>query len=219
MEDNTSFSLVDLSISLMVVFILLFVVTIHNISKSNETIRGQLTKALKEIDDNKASYKEARGKLIAALEEQQIDYDKSFDDPFVVKSIIPEDKLQFRHNEAELLPGGKDFLDSFIIKEAQAVCHGEIKDKIQAIYIIGHANSLGSDEHNLELSQKRALSVMMYALNNKNLSEEERDCLFDVLSVNGRGKREPLLRKDGTEDFRRSRRVEIIHRLKTADPS
>ena len=196
MANNTSFSLVDLAISLMVIFILLFVATIHNMGKSTETAREQ---------------------LMNALQGQEIDYDSSSNDPFIVKSVIPDDKLQFMNNKADLLPAGKEFLDSFIVKEAQAVCHGTIKNKIQAIYIVGHANSIGTDEHNLKLSQERALSVMMYALNNKNLSEEERDCLFDLISVNARGKREPILNQDGTEDFQKSRRVEIIHRVKTAE--
>lgn len=196
MANNTSFSLVDLAISLMVIFILLFVATIHNMGKSTETAREQ---------------------LMNALQGQEIDYDSSSNDPFTVKSVIPDDKLQFMNNKADLLPAGKEFLDSFIVKEAQAVCHGTIKNKIQAIYIVGHANSIGTDEHNLKLSQERALSVMMYALNNKNLSEEERDCLFELISVNGRGKREPILNQDGTEDFKKSRRVEIVHRVKTAE--
>ena len=194
--NNTSFSLVDLAISLMVIFILLFVATIHNMGKSTETAREQLMKA---------------------LQGQNIGYEASSTDPFTVKSVIPDDKLQFMNNKAELLPAGKEFLDLFIVKEAQAVCHGAIKNKIQAIYVVGHANSIGTDEHNLKLSQERALAVMMYALNNKKLSEEERNCLFELISVNGRGKREPVLKQNGSEDLIKSRRVEIIHRVKTAE--
>lgn len=196
MLNNTSFSLVDLAISLMVIFILLFIATIHNMGKTTET---------------------AREELMHALDGQNIDYYTSAADPFTVKSVIPDDKLQFMNNKADLLPAGKAFLDSFIVKEAQAVCHGPIKNKIQAIYIVGHANSIGTDEHNLKLSQERALSVMMYALNNESLTEAERDCLFELISVNGRGKREPILRPDGSEDFKKSRRVEIVHRVKSAE--
>lgn len=196
MANKTSFSLVDLAISLMIIFILLFVSTMHNMGQTTESAREQLANA---------------------LQGQKIEVATMEGDSAALKSVIPEDKLRFKHNAADLLPEGKEFLDSFIVKEAQAVCEGDIREKIQSIQIVGHTNSLGHDEHNLKLSQERAFAVMMYALHNPYLSNEQKDCLFDLITVNGRGERELILKEDGTEDKIKSRRVEIIYRVKSVE--
>lgn len=195
MSQKISFSLVDLAISLMVIFILLFVSVLHNMGQTAQSTREQLVRALKG---------------------QQIDVEVVPGDASAVKSIIPEDKLRFAHNKSLLQPAGKEFLDSFIVAEAQAVCDGKIRGKIQSIQIIGYTNSLGNDEHNLKLSQERAFSVMMYALHNPYLSADKKECLFDLITVNGRGERDLIRKPDGTEDFQASRRVEIIYRIKSS---
>lgn len=195
MSQKLSFSLVDLAISLMVIFILLFVSMLHNMGQTTQSTREQ---------------------LISALKGQQIDVEAVAGDASAVKSIIPEDKLRFAHDKAILQPAGKEFLDSFIVSEAKAVCNSDIRGKIQSIQIIGYTNSLGNDEHNLKLSQERAFSVMMYALHNPHLSTEQKDCLFDLITINGRGERDLIRKPDGTEDFKASRRVEILYRIKSS---
>ena len=104
-------------------------------------------------------------------------------------------------------------------KELRAVLHKyihtllndpKIRQYIDLITIEGHTNSDGSYLYNLELSQKRALSVMKF-LYSLDFSDET---LFKkYLNASGRSYAEPVL-INGKEDKDASRRIEIKFRIK-----
>ena len=60
----------------------------------------------------------------------------------------------------------------------------------------------------MELSAKRALSVSKYILS-KNYNEKIDKNLYKKISINGRSYSNPVLNKDGSENFAKSRRVEF----------
>jgi len=106
----------------------------------------------------------------------------------------------------------------------RAIC-----EQLDQIIIEGHADSsynrvimlrlggiAGEDaayNYNLELSQKRALSVMQFLLDEPDLGEF-RDRLKEYATANGRSYVEPVLAADGACDFDRSRRIEIKFTLR-----
>lgn len=198
MRDNNSYSLVDLAISLMVIFILLFIMMLN-----------------KAHQDYVKSTQKTRENLVNDLQTKNINAGIDRKDPLSVIFNIADDKIKFDKNKFYLLPAGEEFLDKFIPEFASTVCDKGMYDKIQSVQIIGHTDSDGSDEHNLELSQQRALSVMMYALNKISLEEDQRDCLLNLISINGRGERELVFDENGIEDQDRSRRVEFKIRVKS----
>ena len=197
-QDNTHFSLVDLTISLMIVFILLFIMAMNKLHQ-----------------DYVKSTQKTRENLVSDLQTKKINAGTDNKDPLSVNFSLANDKIKFKKNRYFLLPEGEEFLNTFIPEFASTICDEEMYKKIQSVQIIGHTDSDASDEHNLELSQQRALSVMIYALNKTSLTEEQRDCLLNLISINGRGKRELIFNEDGTEDMDSSRRVEFKIRVKS----
>ncbi len=106
---------------------------------------------------------------------------------------LDEDKLKFDFDKAELKPEDKELLSRIagILLTSQAY----------TIAINGHTDDVGSDEYNEELSERRAAAVRDYLVE-ASISEE-------ILSVQGWGKRQPLVQ--GTSDAARAknRRVEL----------
>jgi outer membrane protein OmpA-like peptidoglycan-associated protein len=72
------------------------------------------------------------------------------------------------------------------------------------IDIVGHADSDGTDEYNLNLSRQRASSVAQYLVN--------RNVLADRLFVDGRGESMPIASNATAEGKALNRRVEIVIR-------
>ena len=72
------------------------------------------------------------------------------------------------------------------------------------IDIIGHADSDGADDYNLNLSRQRASSVAQYLVS--------RNVLADRLYVDGRGESEPVATNATAEGKAQNRRVEIVIR-------
>lgn len=80
-----------------------------------------------------------------------------------------------------------------------------IRDNIDHIIIEGHTDSDGTYMHNLDLSQKRAYSVMAFIYS---WDENQNPLLQKYLSAIGRSYSDPIL-KNGVEDKDASRRIEI----------
>ncbi len=70
--------------------------------------------------------------------------------------------------------------------------------------IIGHADSDGADDYNLDLSRRRASSVAQYLVS--------RNVLADRLYVDGRGESAPIASNATAEGKAMNRRVEILIR-------
>jgi len=70
--------------------------------------------------------------------------------------------------------------------------------------IIGHADSSGAEDYNLDLSRRRASSVAQYLVS--------RNVLPDRLYVDGRGESQPVASNDTPAGKAQNRRVEILIR-------
>lgn len=80
-----------------------------------------------------------------------------------------------------------------------------MRENIDKIIIEGHTDSDGTYMNNLELSQKRALSVMAFIYT---WNEKKNPLLQQYLSAQGRSFSDRIL-KNGSEDKEASRRIEI----------
>jgi chemotaxis protein MotB len=85
---------------------------------------------------------------------------------------------------------------------------------LDKIVIEGHTDSDGGFLYNLELSQKRALSVMHYL---SGLDVTRRYNLEPMLEASGRAYLDAVRNPDGTENKDASRRIEIKFRLKNKE--
>ena len=103
-------------------------------------------------------------------------------------------KIYFEVDKAVLEPRSFDLLDEIagVLEE-----HPEI----EKLLVVGHTDSDGSDQHNLELSEARALSVMNYLIT--------AGVDADRLESKGMGESEPAFPNDSEENKARNRRVEF----------
>lgn len=143
--------------------------------------------------------------------------------------IIPEEKLirfnapdvMFGQNNNELSKNFRKIVNEFFPRYIKILSRfGSI---ITEIRIEGHTSSewsnISKEEayiKNMDLSQKRTMSVMQEALNSltqKNLSIKEIDWAFSKVSASGLSSRSIIKDEDGKENFNKSRRVEFRYVL------
>ncbi len=130
---------------------------------------------------------------------------------------FPEGSGIFQGGSAELTPRFKQELDYFLPRYLKAISNSN-QDYIEEIRIEGHASSEWdtvppvSQEvafmKNMELSQKRTLSILLYALEKPELAPY-RGLIQKKMRAAGYSSSRPKLRKDGLEDREASRRIEF----------
>jgi OOP family OmpA-OmpF porin len=96
--------------------------------------------------------------------------------PIVIEKITLSTDVLFGFNQAELTPSGQQRLDD-LAKSAQGA-------NVDRVVLIGHADRIGSEDYNRELSEQRAQAVADY-LAQKGVDSSR-------LQVEGRGKSEPV---------------------------
>lgn len=110
-----------------------------------------------------------------------------------LKLNIPSD-VSFDSGRADIKPNFRPVLDSF--------AQGLLRNPQAHVTVIGHTDSVGSDAVNDPLSLNRAASVRNYLT--------ARGVSSSAISIDGRGKREPIASNDTIEGRARNRRVEIF---------
>jgi outer membrane protein OmpA-like peptidoglycan-associated protein len=105
------------------------------------------------------------------------------------------DKIYFETDKDEILPRSFPLLDQIA---------GTIKGhpEILLIEVQGHADERGDDEHNLDLTDRRAKSVMR--------ALEDRDVSLGRLRAKGYGETKPICTQHNEECWSKNRRVEFI---------
>jgi outer membrane protein OmpA-like peptidoglycan-associated protein len=105
------------------------------------------------------------------------------------------DKIYFETDKDEILPRSFPLLDQIA---------GTIKGhpEIKLIEVQGHADERGDDEHNLDLTDRRAKSVVR--------ALEDRDVSLGRLRSKGYGETKPICTQHNEECWSKNRRVEFI---------
>lgn len=123
--------------------------------------------------------------------------------------------LLFDFNSAELKDDGKRIINRFLPKYIDILFREENIDYIEEITIVGHTDTMGGYEYNLELSQLRALSVVDYIVvkNGANLDNETLEKLKYYIGANGKSFSRPV-KENGQIIDDKSRRVEFTFSMK-----
>ncbi|MFI5394138.1 MAG: OmpA family protein [Candidatus Binatia bacterium] len=210
-------SLTDLMTSLAVIFILLLVALVNNkqrelhaTQEEIERIQKQLLEAAKTTKTTRETILVELRKQLADLSAQGVEIKEDETDPLGLLVVVPEGLLQFAVDQHDIPKRGQEFLKEFVPTLAVVAC--SFRKELTSIVVEGHADSTGTDEHNLKLSQDRSMEVVRESLNI--LADQGRadantpleSCLLELLSASGRGRRDPFL-VNGVEDRPRSRRV------------
>ena len=112
---------------------------------------------------------------------------------------IQKEAILFRFNEAKIVPDQENALDDLISDIKKLLSLARILGKWARIEIVGHTDSIGSDEKNIGLSQKRADTVMS-VLVSKGLKKE----IFTAIGI---GSKEPLKQEITEQDRTLNRSV------------
>lgn len=180
--------------------------------KTSEKLHDKLSTQLQNTKDKIKSFTGIKVKVITLLK-------KSLGDKIQIDpkngSLRLSSKVLFDEGEYILKEDSKSALKSALYDYFQTILdNNEINKHIDKIVIEGHTNSKGTYLYNLELSQKRAFSVMDFLLT---LDFNNHENLKELILASGRSFLDPIYKEDGTEDIDASRRIEIKLRLKNEE--
>ena len=130
-------------------------------------------------------------------------------------SLRLSSKILFDEGDFELKESSKEALKNAVYDYFKTILENEeINKHIDKISIEGHTNSKGPFLYNLELSQKRAYSVMDFLLS---LDFKNKENLKNLIIASGRSFLDPIYNSEGKEDSDASRRIEIKFSLKNEE--
>lgn len=202
-------SISDLMSGLMIIFLLLAVAYMKDVSDGRERVRRIAE-----------TYQETQRKLYDRL------YDEFRDDLAQWQASIDKDTLAIRFFEPEILfepgkssvsPRFKAILRDFFPRYLKIIHSDEFRDSVEEIRVEGHTSSewqrgaqaqAESYFRNMQLSQARSLSVLEYCYS-VTPGQTYRKFLRDHATANGLSSSRIILDVQGREDSARSRRVEF----------
>ena len=157
-----------------------------------------------------------RAELVEDLKEEFEDSDLKVSVDEKTGAITFDANILFDYNKSVLKESGKDFLSKFLPRYADVLLSDKYKDNISEILIEGHTDTEGKYLFNLELSQKRALAVASYCLDDNSgvVDDEQLEALRELTSATGKSYSNPIMDEEGEVDMEASRRVEFLFRLK-----
>ena len=156
-----------------------------------------------------------RSELIEALKKEFDDTDLGVRIDPQTGAIAFDSSILFDFNDDQLKPQGTEFLTEFFPRYMSILLSEEFREYISEIIIEGHTDTSGGYLLNLGLSQRRALSVATFCLeDNNNVLGIDTEELRKIITANGRSYSDPVLDENGNVNMDASSRVEFKFRLK-----
>lgn len=197
----------DLMTSLAVIFILLFASYVTKVSetesRASEPAQPRMRQATEDI----------RGLLRDHFQRYDLSLDADATDPNVLRIVVPEALLNFEFGKGVLSRAAERFLTDAMPAYAQLLC-GSLGANVASLVIEGHTDDLGTDIHNLKLSQERSLNVMVKGLEViQQSSPWAYGCFHEKTSASGRGRQDLIYDEPNVPNRDKSRRVVFKLRL------
>lgn len=111
-----------------------------------------------------------------------------------MKTVTLEADTYFDFDKSFLRPEGKDTLDA-LVRDM-----GDL-NSVAGVTAVGHTDSIGTDEYNQGLSERRAASVKEYLI--------EQGVPADRIETEGMGESQPVATNETREGRQKNRRVEV----------
>lgn len=166
-ESGVWLSVGDLMSVLLMIFALLLISALVQISEVHENSQNTRIVIIKGIND--------------ALESAGIEVQANPETGDI--SIL--DSILFDRNEYRLKTSGKEFLDQFVPIYSNVIFQSDrTADEVSRIVIEGHSSSEGAFNRNMELSVLRANSVAEYI---NDMTFEHKHPFFEKVVISGRG--------------------------------
>ena len=200
-------SLSDLMTGLMMIFMLIAVSYMLKVESDQSKIR-----------EIAILYNDLRIKLYEDLNKEfEKDLNKwgaEFDTKLTLRFKEPE--VLFETGKDELNPKFKEILNNFFPRYLKIITSEKYKSSIQEIRIEGHTSSIWNDTStsqeayffNMALSQARTRSALQFILG---LNEVKQDSQWikQHVTANGLSSSKPIIESDGSENKKKSQRVEF----------
>lgn len=138
-------------------------------------------------------------------------------DPNTGDIMIPSQMLTFQFGSSELTPESKAFLNTFVPVYLEVLLSDKYSGYMGTITIEGHTDQSGGYETNMELSQERALAVLLYIREMYRGNPAMLSKLDQILVCTGKGYSDPVYGANGYPDPDASRRVEFKFTLRDAE--
>ncbi len=116
--------------------------------------------------------------------------------------VTLDNSILFGFDSDELSAEGKAYLDSFIDVYARVMEKQSNDERVSSVKVVGHTDISGSYDYNLDLSERRAKSVVDYCT-------ETHPEIADIIKAEGKSYSEPIYNEDGSVNMEASRRVEF----------
>ena len=179
-----------ISTVLMVVMLMLF---------SAESITGSVEKDLaKNVEESVKQTLQASG-LPVSLDE-------------ATGQVTFGEQTMFDVDSSILKPEAKDMLKIFIPKYVETI-YKDYGESISKIVVKGHTDDIGSYLYNLDLSQRRAFSVVEFIVGNEIGDYKYKDKVLKDIEAIGRSEAELITNSDGSVNRDASRRVEMKYEI------
>ncbi|WP_211672215.1 OmpA family protein [Moritella sp. 5] len=173
-------SIGDLMSGLLMIFALLLISALVQISDVNEKSQNNRVIIIKGINNSLAS---------AGIDVQA---DPETGDISILDSVL------FGHDDYKLKQSGKDFLNSFVPLYGDVIFQSvEVSEEVVRIVIEGHTSKEGSFNYNMKLSLLRANSVSEYI---RSMRFQDKPAFFDKVLISGRGPLDANINKVSAED-------------------
>lgn len=200
-------SLSDLMTGLMMIFMLIAISYMAKVESDQEKIRKVAI-----------LYNDVRNQLYDDLNKEFASNLKSWgaelDSTLTLRFKEPE--VLFATGRAELNTRFQEILKNFFPRYLKIITSDKYKNSIQEIRIEGHTSSIWNSStsteeayfQNMELSQARTRSALQFVLG---LEEVKRDGSWvkQHVTANGLSSSKPILNSDGSENKKKSQRVEF----------
>jgi outer membrane protein OmpA-like peptidoglycan-associated protein len=202
-------SLTDLMTSLALIFVFLLVAQMHNTSQESQTAREEVRRRLEEG---------LKGRALGS----HVRVENDPNDPLTLLMILPEELMRFEYAKEEIPLASKPIIGQLSGLLGSTLCDPTLRSAVASLVVEGHTDHRGDDSFNIQLSQKRAKNVVLEMLpvleHAPGASSYSFDCVIDLLSATGRGRREPLVSEPTTEEeHARNRRVVFKIRVKSSE--
>lgn len=205
----------DMMSSLLMLFILLVLSLAYINQQTLEHKQAEIEAIYKESSNKIKEITKTKQYIITQLlnEINQDELDITIDNESGAISF--NSNLLFDFNSAELKSEGKLIINRFLPKYVEILFREGNIEYIDEITIVGHTDTIGGYEYNLELSQLRALSVVNYIVveNGANLDSETLEKLKYYIGANGKSFSRPVTENGYVIDDK-SRRVEFTFNIK-----
>jgi chemotaxis protein MotB len=196
----------DLLVSLLVVFVLLLFLALTRIEQRRQAERT----TARQVGTVRAETDEAIAAAAQSMGDSSISYDPRS------RTISVRDEVLFAFGSATLRPEALSLIERLGGRfSRELLATPRVARRIEAIVVEGHTDTVGTYLTNLDLSQRRAQSVMQ-ALVRQAQGQSYEQALRGLLVASGRSEVEAV-RPDGSYNPSRARRIVLRVRLRADD--